>query len=67
MTKAFKYTQGAFRVGQGDAYYSRLEKESLDRKRATLNSCLQQLELLAPPIAQVATGQYVFHALRLNA
>jgi uncharacterized protein (TIGR02391 family) len=33
----------------------------LERK-AVLESCIEQLEILAPPPAQVAEGQYRFHA-----
>ena len=62
MSRSFRNTYGSFQRGQSDAYYNRLERESLDRKRAVLNSCVEQLQILAPPIAHVATGQYVFHA-----
>lgn len=34
----------------------------MDRRRAILESCIEQLELLAPPIAQVDPSRYVFHA-----
>jgi len=32
------------------------------RKKAVLESIIEQLEILAPPIAQVAPGMYRFHA-----
>lgn len=57
----FRSTAGAFRYGQPDAYYERLHHESMGRKQAVLESAIEQLELLAPPIAQVAPGQYHFH------
>jgi uncharacterized protein (TIGR02391 family) len=62
MTKAFLYTDGAFEMGRGDAYYEHLHQESMVRKRAALESAVEQLQILAPPIAQVAPGTYTFHA-----
>jgi uncharacterized protein (TIGR02391 family) len=32
------------------------------RKRGVLSACIEQLEILAPPIAWVAADQYQFHA-----
>jgi uncharacterized protein (TIGR02391 family) len=62
LTKAFLYTDGGFQTGREDAYYERLHRESMIRKRAALESVVEQLQILAPPIAQVAPGTYTFHA-----
>ena len=35
--------------------------QSTQYARAVLESCIEQLEILAPPAAQVAPGQYQFH------
>jgi hypothetical protein len=63
MKKAFENAYSGY-SNQDDtqAEYDQRERESLDVKRAVLESCIEQLEILAPPIAQVAPGQYVFHA-----
>jgi uncharacterized protein (TIGR02391 family) len=61
-TKAFLYTDGAFQMGREDRYYERLHQESMIRKKAALESAVEQLQILAPPIAQVAPGTYTFHA-----
>jgi uncharacterized protein (TIGR02391 family) len=62
MTKAFLYTDGGFQMGREAAYYERLHQESMIRKKAALESAVEQLQILAPPIAQVAPGTYTFHA-----
>lgn len=62
VTKAFLYTQGAGQMSREDAYYERLHQQSMIRRRAALESAVEQLEILAPPIAQVAPGTYTFHA-----
>jgi uncharacterized protein (TIGR02391 family) len=62
MTKAFMYAMSSFQMGREDAYYERLHQEEMVRKKATLESVVEQLQILAPPIAQVAPGTYQFHA-----
>jgi len=62
MTAKFLYTSTAPLMNQSDAYYEREHRKSLDAKRAILESAIEQLEILAPPAAQVAEGQYRFHA-----
>jgi uncharacterized protein (TIGR02391 family) len=61
-TNKFLNTDWGFQVGRPDVYYERLHQESMARKRAVLKSILEQLDLLAPPAAQVASGKYVFHS-----
>jgi uncharacterized protein (TIGR02391 family) len=58
----FLYTSTALEMNQSDAYYEKQHRKSLDAKRAILESAIEQLEILAPPAAQVAEGQYRFHA-----
>jgi uncharacterized protein (TIGR02391 family) len=58
----FLYTSGSLLMNQSDAYYAAQHRKSLDAKRAILESAIEQLEILAPPVAQVAEGQYRFHA-----
>lgn len=61
MTRKFLYTMGTFRSGMPDPYYEKQHKEAMFRRKGVLESCIEQLELLAPPAAQVAEGQYRFH------
>jgi uncharacterized protein (TIGR02391 family) len=58
----FKYSYGASMMNASDAYYQREFVERMQRKKAVLASAIEQLEILAPPIAQVAPGMYQFHA-----
>lgn len=58
----FLYTSGASMMNQSEAYYEAQHRKSLDVKKAILESAIEQLEILAPPAAQVADGQYRFHA-----
>src|SRR5258708_36074188 len=44
-----------------DSYFEETYREGMATKKAILGSCLDQLQILAPPIAQVAPGQYQFH------
>jgi uncharacterized protein (TIGR02391 family) len=61
-TDSFSYTIGVTYMGESDAYYAREHLESMAKKKAALESSIEQLEILAPPIAQVAPGTYKFHA-----
>lgn len=62
MTNKFKYPLSASSYGQSDQYYQREHQDKMLRRKAVLESCIQQLEMLAPPAAQVAPGRYQFHA-----
>ncbi|MGO9589300.1 MAG: TIGR02391 family protein [Candidatus Acidiferrales bacterium] len=44
-----------------DSYFEGVYREGMATKKAILESCLDQLQILAPPIARVAPGQYQFH------
>jgi uncharacterized protein (TIGR02391 family) len=57
------YTIGVTYMGESDAYYAREHLESMAKKKAALESSIEQMEILAPPIAQVAPGTYKFHAV----
>ncbi len=62
MTRKFVHRQAApLLYGTEDTFQNEYKKSILDRK-AILESVVEQLEILAPPIARVAEGQYVFHA-----
>ena len=63
MLHKFK-TAGAiymFTTGTPDSYFEEVYREGMATKKAILESCLDQLQILAPPIARVAPGQYQFH------
>lgn len=62
LTKEFVYIVGALSLGKNDSFYERKHQESMQRKRAALESAIRQLEILGPPIAQVAPEKYNFHA-----
>jgi uncharacterized protein (TIGR02391 family) len=49
-------------MNQPESHYAEHHRKSLNVKRAILESAIEQLEILAPPAAQVAEGQYRFHA-----
>lgn len=51
----------AFSSGTPDSYFEETYRDGMATKKAILESCLDQLQILAPPIAQVAPGQYQFH------
>jgi uncharacterized protein (TIGR02391 family) len=57
----FKRFTGQIIMGMGDAAYQISYRNTLQHRRAVLQSCIEQLELLASPAAQVASGQYRFH------
>ena len=61
MVRKFKYTAGVSYQGKSDAFYEQEHHKSMLQKKALLESCIEQLEILAPPAAQVATGRYQFH------
>jgi hypothetical protein len=48
MTRKFKYTLGALYMNQSDAFYEQEHHKSMLQKKAVLESCIEQLELLAP-------------------
>jgi uncharacterized protein (TIGR02391 family) len=61
MTKKFKYAYGVTYMNMPDHHYEQEHHKRMLQKRAFLESCIEQLEILAPPAAQVAAGQYRFH------
>lgn len=50
-----------FSTGTPDSYFEKTYREGMATKKAILESCLDQLKILAPPITQVVPGQYQFH------
>ena len=52
----------AFSTNTPDSYFEERYREGMATRRAILEACIDQLEILAPPIAQVAPGQYQFHS-----
>lgn len=58
---SFRSPYGAMLVNQPRAYYEHQHQLNLAKKRAILESAIEQLEILAPSAAQVAPGQYQFH------
>ncbi len=61
MTDKFTQHYGAFVLNMPDAYYEQEHRKNLLHKKAVLESCIEQLEMLAPPSATVAEGRYQFH------
>jgi uncharacterized protein (TIGR02391 family) len=61
LTAAFARFYGSLIVGMPDYEYERTLYEGMLQKKAVLESCVEQLEILAPPAAQVAPDQYRFH------
>lgn len=51
----------AFTTDTPDSYFEETYREGMATKKAILESCLDQLQILAPPIAQVAPDRYQFH------
>jgi uncharacterized protein (TIGR02391 family) len=51
----------AFFTDTPDSHFEETYREGMATKKAILESCLDQLQILAPPTAQVAPGQYQFH------
>jgi uncharacterized protein (TIGR02391 family) len=63
MTKQFRYPgSGLSYVGRSDAFYQQEFRKNLLDRQAVLESVVEQLQMLAPPIARVGESQYVFHA-----
>lgn len=60
-TRKFKYTLGVTYIGMSDAEYEQEHREDMQRKKAALEASIEQLEILAPPAAQVASDYYEFH------
>jgi hypothetical protein len=52
MTGKFKYRTGAFYMNQSDAFYEQEHHKAMLQKKAVLESCIEQLELLAPQKAE---------------
>lgn len=50
------------RGGTPDHVIQHQHRERLAQRKAVLESCVEQLEMLAPPAAAVAYGRYQFHA-----
>jgi uncharacterized protein (TIGR02391 family) len=51
----------AFSSDTPDSYFEKIYREGMATRRAILESCLDQLQILAPPTAQVGPGHYQFH------
>jgi uncharacterized protein (TIGR02391 family) len=62
MVENFNFYVGFMVTGMPDSHYERQHQDGMARKKAVLESSIEQLQILAPPIAQVAPGQYQFHA-----
>lgn len=45
-----------------DSYFEETYREGMAMKKAILESCIDQLQILAPPIAQIAPDKYQFHS-----
>ncbi len=45
-----------------DSYFEETYRDGMATKKAILEASIDQLEVLAPPIARVASGQYQFHS-----
>lgn len=62
MVDKFKNAYGPmfFSTATPDSYFEERYRDSMATKRAILESCIDQLEILAPPIAQVAPGHINF-------
>jgi uncharacterized protein (TIGR02391 family) len=50
-----------FTTDMPDSYFEEIYRDGMTTKRAILEASIDQLEVLAPPIAQVAPCQYQFH------
>jgi uncharacterized protein (TIGR02391 family) len=62
MTTRFVTFYGTVIMGMADHHFQREHRKTMIQRRAVLESCIEQLEILAPPAAQVAPDQYRFHA-----
>ena len=61
MTKKFKYITRISYTGRSDQYYEEQHHKDMLQRKAVLESCIDQLQMLAPGAVQVAEGQYQFH------
>lgn len=61
MTAKF-HQYGVAYMNRSEQFYEAEHKKRMLQRRGVLESCIEQLEILAPPAAQVAPGQYMFHA-----
>jgi uncharacterized protein (TIGR02391 family) len=61
MTTKFTHYHGALYMNMPQHFYEQEHHKDMLQKKAILESCIEQLEILAPPAAQVAAGQYQFH------
>jgi len=62
LTNRFKHQYGSMQMNMPDTYYEREHQQALLRRKAVLESCIEQLEILAPPVVQASPGGYQFHA-----
>ncbi len=61
MTKKFKFMGSVSYYGKPEQYYEQEHQQHMLKRKAVLESCIEQLEMLAPPAARVAAGLYQFH------
>ena len=61
LTRNFKFISGPIYSGRSDTFYEQEHHKDMLQRKAVLESCIEQLEMLAPPAAQVAVGRYQFH------
>ena len=61
MTNQFTYTGGVTYSRASDQFYEQEHRRDMLKRKAVVESCIEQLEMLAPPAAQVAVGRYQFH------
>jgi uncharacterized protein (TIGR02391 family) len=60
---AAKFNQyGMSLMNKSEQYYESEHQKRMLQRRGILESCIEQLEILAPPAAQIAPGQYMFHS-----
>lgn len=50
-----------FPIDTPDSYFEKTYREGMATRKAILESCIDQLQILAPPMAHVAPDQYQFH------
>jgi uncharacterized protein (TIGR02391 family) len=50
-----------FTTGTPDSYFEEIYRDGMATKKAILEASIDQLEVLAPPSARMAPGQYQFH------
>jgi uncharacterized protein (TIGR02391 family) len=62
LVQRFKHQYGSVLMNMSDAYYEGEHQKRMLRRKAVLESCIEQLEILAPSPALVMPGRYQFHA-----